>query len=213
MFRRSNTEPTANHRGAEYYQVDTLPSTRYVPPNDRPRNVGPPTTKLSEKEEDAPKLHKTSSNTKKSGDRMSTRHVRFESASAPLPNPPLSPLPSQWVRRTSAHRVVSAYPKSASIARTIPERLRVTSKDKGPITTTKRIEELTRENGLLRQELLHYKETHVILMNFLHVNDRLQKGLRCSLDDTVRRLSVAEQPLRDYWGLDSGGKDEAETMF
>ncbi|KAI4286223.1 MAG: hypothetical protein L6R38_000066 [Xanthoria sp. 2 TBL-2021] len=151
--------------------------------------------------------------TRKSGEGLPNRHVRFEPASAPLPSRPLSPSPLPKKRYTSAYQSVSAYQRSASVARTVPERLRFTSKDKGTVTPARRIEELTRENGLLRQELLHYKETHAILINFLHINERLQKGLRGSMEDTMQRLSVAEQPLRDYWGMDNGGKDETETIF
>lgn len=77
------------------------------------------------------------------------------------------------------------------------------------VPPSKRIEELTRENGMLRQELAHYKEAHYILLNFLHISRRLYKGMKSSLDDTFRGLSIAEQPIEDLLNIEGGRKDEA----
>ncbi len=208
MFRQSSTGPRANQHGDGRYQAENLPSTRYTPPNDRRRNIGPFPKRTGEKEKDM-----YASGIRRPDKNPSTRHVRFEPASAPLPSRPFSPSPLPRTGHTSVDQNVPVYQRASSIAKAVPERLRVTSKDKGAVTPTRRIEELTRENGLLRQELLHYKETHAVLINFLHINERLQKGLRSSLEDTVRRLAFVEQPLRDYWGLDSGANDEIERMF
>lgn len=216
VSRRSNTVQHSKEHEVEDHHAGRLPSTCYAPPDDGRRN-GAYTTIQSRDDirRNATKPLSNPCGKSKTGEGLSTRHVRFEPVSINPPGRSSSPLARRGPRYTSAHPSMPGYQRSPSLTRTVPERLKIkgSSRDKGTVTPAKRIEELTRENGMLRQELLHYKETHNILINYLHVSDRLQKGLKGSLDDTVRGLSVAEQPLRVYWGLDSGGRDETETMF
>ncbi|KAL8765911.1 MAG: hypothetical protein Q9209_007154 [Squamulea sp. 1 TL-2023] len=213
MSRGVDAIPPTTQHNTEHHQATRLPSSRYVPPNEGRPYMTSSTKQSRKREDDTFKPRGNPCGTRKAGEEPSTRHVRFDPVSVPLPSRSWSPSFLPRTRHASAQPSVPTHQQSSSVAMTTPERLRIASKNKGSVTPTKRIEELTRENGLLRQELLLYKETHAILLDFLHVNERLQKRLKSSIEDTIRKLAVAEQPLRDYWGLDNDGRHETETMF
>lgn len=180
----STRRPTINHRSVEHYQADRPRSSYRIVPKEEQQLI-PPFIKRS-RGEGISRPNKPASGIRKPSEVPSTRHVRFVSVPLPSRPSPPSPLP----RSSYVYQNISEYQRSSSL--TVPERLGITSKDKGTTIPTKRIEELTRENSLLRQVLLYYKAIYTILINFLHVNKRLQKGLGSLLDNTLRRLATAE---------------------
>ncbi|KAL9609950.1 MAG: hypothetical protein Q9167_005323 [Letrouitia subvulpina] len=95
-----------------------------------------------------------------------------------------------------------------------PDRLRA-SKSKRSISPRERIEELTRADGYLRQELAHYKEK-LRAADACHDQTRKAQEMVAQAYDTVirahdmiedaleefdQRVSVSERALLDYWQI------------
>ncbi|KAL8911993.1 MAG: hypothetical protein Q9171_002906 [Xanthocarpia ochracea] len=187
---------------------DRLNKSHHILP-EHARSSGPPTTYQPRRTVQHSKSEPAGK--RRPGESSSVRHVRFDPGLPPTRYQTSESAP-KGIKYSPQHPVLPSHKAPLESARKLPERLRY-SKDKGVITPIKRIEELTREIGCLRQELMHYKETQAVLINFLQASKKWQMTSKSLLEDTIRDLSIAEQPLRDYWGLDSGGRDDVEQIF
>ncbi|KAL8706135.1 MAG: hypothetical protein Q9201_000770 [Fulgogasparrea decipioides] len=180
--------------------IERLTSSRYVRPNNGSKSTRD-ASRPDEAKQKVPGPIGPSTDKRLTGDNLSNRRVRFEQSSFPVHH-----------RSSNSVQDKVNHPVGYTTTRNLPERLKI-SKSKDAVSPAKRIEELTREVGCLRQELAHYKETQAVLTDFLQSIKKFRNGLQSCLDDTSRDLSIAEQPLREYWGLDSGGKDDVEYIF
>lgn len=83
----------------------------------------------------------------------------------------------------------------------MPSQIQLT-KCGSPPNHGKRIEELTRENGYLRQELALYQETRDAMVS-LHVQvTKAYKLLQEGLQELSQKVALAEGSLLDHWGID-----------
>lgn len=94
----------------------------------------------------------------------------------------------------------------------LPHRLKI-SKQRQPLSLKEQIEELTRENGYLRQELAYHKDTRETLMKlYKHVqesNQRVENALR----ETSEGIAISEQQLLDYWGIHHDDGNAVDKIF
>ncbi len=82
----------------------------------------------------------------------------------------------------------------------LPHRLKI-SKNKDSVPKEKRIEELTRENGYLRQELAYHKETQVAIMRLYDSAQTAVQRLQHALTDASQRIAISENRLLEYWTI------------
>ena len=83
----------------------------------------------------------------------------------------------------------------------LPSQLQL-NKNRSPPTRSKRIEELTRENGYLRQELAHHHETHCAMVTLHAKTVRAYKVLQEGLQELSQQVAGSERRLLEYWGID-----------
>lgn len=93
----------------------------------------------------------------------------------------------------------------------LPNRLRA-SKTKQPVNQKQWIEELTKDNGYLRQELAYYKEVQQALLALHHETIKVSTMLEEALEDFSQKVAEAEKPLLDYWKINLEETGEA-TMI
>ena len=89
-----------------------------------------------------------------------------------------------------------------------PHRLRETKAQ--PCTAESQLNDLIRENGYLRQEIVFYQESRNAMLAFHSQSLEAYHGLQKALRDLSKKLVMAEARLERYWGIPlhgSGQKD------
>ena len=98
------------------------------------------------------------------------------------------------------HHIASRGGMTSNIEK-LPNQLQLNKHRSSP-SQSQRIEELTRENGYLRQELAHHQETHCAMV-ILHAKTvRAYKVLQEGLQELSQRVAGSERCLLEYWGID-----------
>lgn len=100
---------------------------------------------------------------------------------------------------------------TTSTLENIPNRLRA-SKTKRPVSQKQWIEELTKDNGYLRQELAYYKERLSALLAIHHETTKASTLLEEALEKYSQRELEAEKLLLDYWNIDRDELGEARII-
>jgi len=98
------------------------------------------------------------------------------------------------------HHIASRGGMTSTIEK-LPSQLQL-NKNRSPPTRSKRIEELTRENGYLRQELAHHHETHCAMVTLHAKTVRAYKVLQEGLQELSQQVAGSERRLLEYWGID-----------
>lgn len=70
------------------------------------------------------------------------------------------------------------------------------------------MEELTKDNGFLRQELAYYKEVQHSLLALHYETTKISGMLEEALENFSQRVSESERPLLDYWNIRFDGEDK-----
>lgn len=100
---------------------------------------------------------------------------------------------------TSLDHQILAGGGTTSTLENIPNRLRA---QKRPVSQKQWIEELTKDNGYLRQELAYYKERLSALLAIHHETTKASTMLEEALERYSQRELEAEKILLDYWNID-----------
>lgn len=77
----------------------------------------------------------------------------------------------------------------------------------------RRIHELTRENGYLREELVMYKDVSRAMRELQERTRKAHQILHEALQDTTRKLARSERRLLDYWGINLDEVSEEVAIF
>ena len=80
----------------------------------------------------------------------------------------------------------------------LPQRLKISKHD--PAFLQQRLEELTRENGYLQQQLLYHQDTLAIMNSFFESTAQAHYDLQNALEETVRKVRISEERLLDSYG-------------
>lgn len=102
---------------------------------------------------------------------------------------------------TLDHQIAAGGGTTSTLENT-PSRLRA-SKAKRPVSQKQWIEELTKDNGYLRQELAYYKDVQQALLALHGETARASAMLEEALENFSQRIAESEKPLLDYWQIDS----------
>jgi hypothetical protein len=94
----------------------------------------------------------------------------------------------------------------------LPSQIQVT-KYRSPPNRDQRIEELTRENGYLRQELALYEETRDAMVSLHAKTKKAYKLLREGLQELSEKVAVSEKSLLKYWGIDLNDEGMEVTVI
>ena len=73
-------------------------------------------------------------------------------------------------------------------------------------------DDLVRENGYLRQEIVFYQESRNAMLAFHSQTMEAYDGLRCALKDLSEKLAAAEGRLERYWGLSLNGSGKQDVI-
>lgn len=92
----------------------------------------------------------------------------------------------------------------------LPNRLRETKLQ--PSTSAAiHLEDLTRENGYLRQEIVFYQESRNAMLAFHSQTLEAYKGLQSALKELSEKLALADSRLERYWGISLNGTRKADV--
>jgi len=94
----------------------------------------------------------------------------------------------------------------------LPSQIQVT-KYRSPPNRDQRIEELTRENGYLRQELALYEETRDAMVSLHTKTTKAYKLLREGLQELSEKVALSEKSLLEYWGIDLNDEGMEVTVI
>ena len=141
------------------------------------------------------------------------RHVKFQDS--PSTQKPSSVYPAFRQRLsglvnevTEVDHKIARRGGSTSTIECLPYRLRI-SKVQPLATPQQRIEELQRENGHLRRELIYYKETREVLMKMLEATKASHKRVRDILTEATHGVAISEQRYVGYFApRDDNGYEE-----
>ncbi len=100
---------------------------------------------------------------------------------------------------------------TTSTLENIPNRLRA-SKTKRAVSQKQWIEELTKDNGYLRQELAYYKEVQQALLALHHETAQASALLEEALEKFSQKVAESEKPLLDYWNINLDDAEEARII-
>lgn len=109
------------------------------------------------------------------------------------------------------HRIASAGGTTSKIEK-LPNQIQVT-KYHSPPNCDRRIEELTRENGYLRQELAFYQETRDAMVSLHAKTTKAYKLLREGLQELSEKVALSERSLLEYWGIDLNDEGMEVTVI
>ena len=119
---------------------------------------------------------------------------------------PLSRLPWKKSRQhpppeaKTLDHLIAQHGGSTAAIDTLPLRIQKTKYES--IDTRQRLEQLTRENGYLRQELAHLKDTHESFLTFYHTIIETVQTMEVAIRDVSEKIALSEQRLTEYWGFD-----------
>ena len=89
-----------------------------------------------------------------------------------------------------------------------PHRLRETKAQ--PCTAESQLNDLIRENGYLRQEIVFYQESRNAMLAFHSQSLEAYHGLQKALRDLSEKLVMAEVRLERYWGIPLHGSRQKD---
>lgn len=94
-----------------------------------------------------------------------------------------------------------------------PHRLRQT-KIQHHDTATAQLEDLIRENGYLRQEIVFYQESRNAMLAFHSQALEVYQGLHSAMKELSEKLAKAEGRIEKYWGisLNGTGKEDVTVL-
>ena len=113
---------------------------------------------------------------------------------------------------TPLDHYISSSGGTTSTIENLPHRLQITKRQPRP-TTGKRLEELVRENGYLRQELALQKELLDAMVTLHGKTVDAYKTLKLALREISQKRMQSEQRLLEYWGLDIGDATPEITIL
>ena len=90
-----------------------------------------------------------------------------------------------------------------------PHRLRQTKTEQQQTPELPK-DELIRENGYLRQEIVFYQESRNGMLAFHSQILELYKGLQSALKEVSEKLAMAEGRLERYWGIPLNGLEKSD---
>ncbi|KAL6722260.1 hypothetical protein ACLMJK_001367 [Lecanora helva] len=93
----------------------------------------------------------------------------------------------------------------------LPQQLKISKND--PAFLQLRLEELTRENGYLQQELLYHKDTLSVMNNFFESIRRAHHSLQNALAETARKVAISEQRLLDCYSRQPYNGSYEDNVF
>ena len=93
-----------------------------------------------------------------------------------------------------------------------PHRLRQTKKQPSVSLSMQR-EELIRENGHLKQEVVFYQESRNAMLDFYSGVSEAYHGLRKALRELSEKLALAEGNIEEYWGIPLAGTGERDIIL
>ena len=86
----------------------------------------------------------------------------------------------------------------------LPHRLRAT-KLRPSTSMAMHLEDLTRENGFLRQEIVFYQESRNAMLAFHNQTFEAYNRLQSALKELSEKMALAEGRLEKYWGISLNG--------
>ncbi len=78
-------------------------------------------------------------------------------------------------------------------------------------STTMERDDLIRENGYLRQEIVFYQESRNAMLSFHTQALEAYQGLQGALKELSEKLAAAEGRLEQYWGMSLNGTGERDV--
>ena len=168
-------------------------------------------TKATPKPIDQTTYENTKRNSRQQGRQPPSRHVVFENSRRQEKFNPRHgadtfrsrPLSGAMNGVASVDHWIGQGGGTTSTLEFLPHRLKI-SKAKTTVTMEQRIEELTRENGYLRQELAYHKDTQVAIMGLYDSAKTAVRRLQESLEEASRRIAMSENRLLEYWTIRRG---------
>lgn len=75
----------------------------------------------------------------------------------------------------------------------------------------KPVDDLVRENGYLRQEIVYYKESRIAMLEFHSKVMEAFQVLQRATQDLSEKMALSEGRILEYWGIDlNGGGDDVD---
>lgn len=109
------------------------------------------------------------------------------------------------------HHIASRGGMTSKIEK-LPSQLQL-NKTCPPPTWSQQIEELTRENGYLRQELAHHQEMQCAMITLHTKTVRAYKVLQEGLQKLSQQVAGSEKRLLEYWGINLGNEGVEVTVL
>jgi len=94
----------------------------------------------------------------------------------------------------------------------LPHRLRET-KLRPSTSAAMQLDDLTRENGYLRQEIAFYQESRNAMLAFHSQTLDTYKGLQSALKELSEKLALADSRLERYWGISLNGTGKEDVTI
>ena len=94
----------------------------------------------------------------------------------------------------------------------LPHQLQIAKKDP-PMTLTEQVEQLTRQNGNLLEELAFFKDIRNAELSFLRKVHKLHIQLKDALEERSRERASAEFKFTTYWGIDLNDGNVEDEVF
>ena len=91
-----------------------------------------------------------------------------------------------------------------------PHRLRQ-AKIQPPPSAATQLDDLVRENGYLRQEIVFYQESRNAMLAFHSQALEAYRGLQSALKEVSEKLAMAEGRLEKYWGIPLNGASRKDV--
>lgn len=91
-----------------------------------------------------------------------------------------------------------------------PHRLRQSKQHR--VSTRSRVEDLTRENGYLRQEIVFYQESRNAMLAFHNQVLEVYQGLQAALKGLSEKMASAESRIEEYWGVPLADKKDVTVV-
>ena len=108
------------------------------------------------------------------------------------------------------HRIFT-HGGTTSVIDSLPSQLNLRKRRAHP-PPSKELEELTRENGYLREELALHQETRLAITKLHRKTIEAYQILQNALQEMSQKVATSEERLLQYWGIDID-EDASETVI
>ncbi|KAI9732149.1 MAG: hypothetical protein M1834_004245 [Cirrosporium novae-zelandiae] len=105
------------------------------------------------------------------------------------------------VEVTSLDHLIATHGGTTSTLQMSPRALQK-AKDTPTGTPNSRLEELVREVGSLRQEIVYHQEVRAALLQLHEKTTRAFEILQYALQDMSEKVAASEKRFSEYWGID-----------